>query len=143
VAVTVEMVVEAVEVMAEMMAVLSIGLRLTVRESAVGGEDAVALDRDWVACWTSTLPLSSTLVSDSEGEGEDVREDGMGEVVAWLNSSSSAGMRGEETATMVEVAVGAIEEVIVLAVFSLSRAMTGAGASVGGEDAEAEKDRGW
>jgi hypothetical protein len=40
------MVVEAVEVTVEMMAVLLIGLRLTVRESAVGGEDAVALDRD-------------------------------------------------------------------------------------------------
>jgi hypothetical protein len=39
------MVEEAVEATVEMMAVLSVGLRLTVAESAVGGEDAEALDR--------------------------------------------------------------------------------------------------
>jgi hypothetical protein len=44
-------------------------------------------------------------------------------------------MRGEEMAAMVEVVVGAREEVI--PVLSLSGAMTEAGASVGSEDAEA------
>ena len=51
-------------------------VEVTVTEAAAGGEDAEALDTDWVACRAFTLPLSSTLVSDSEGEAEDVARDG-------------------------------------------------------------------
>ena len=50
-------------------------------------------------------------------------------------------MRREEVAMMVELAVGAIEEVI--SVRSLSGAMRESGAAGGREDAEADGNRNW
>ena len=65
----------AVKRIVELTVVLS-AAGMTVAEATEGGMDAEAVDRGKVACRASTLPLSSTLVSDSEGEAEDGARDG-------------------------------------------------------------------
>ena len=67
----------------EMMAVLSVGLRVTVAVavSAAGSEGAEAFDTGGVASRTSVRSLSSTCFSGSAGKEEDVGDGGLREAV--------------------------------------------------------------
>jgi hypothetical protein len=62
----------SVEETVEVVAVVSPGLELARAESTMGGGDAEALNKGWVACRASPLPSSSARVSESEGEEEGV-----------------------------------------------------------------------
>ncbi len=81
-----EMMAEArVEEAVEVMAVGSLGFVLTFAQSAEGGGNAEAWNKELVACRASPLPLPSPCVSESEGEKEEVS--GMMEVETWPLSS--------------------------------------------------------
>jgi hypothetical protein len=96
-----------VEESVEVLAVVSPGLELARAESAVGGGDAEALNKGWVACRASPLPSSSARVSESEGEEEEVT--GVVEVGIWSMSSSRQRSTGGVVVTVdsvVEVCCG-------------------------------------